>query len=503
MHQNKKRKFNHINKYIMKESLNIKTMAVMLAFGLVGGIAGYGIMNVANKEDNKTISAQEPDTNQQAQFASMPTYFTSATPTEFTSAAEKCIDGVVHVKTKYMQETQEYSDPFYQFFFGMPRGQQEPVQASGSGVIISKDGYIVTNNHVIENSTSIEVVLNDRRSYEATLIGRDPLTDIALLKIEADSLTVIPFGNSDNLKVGEWVMAIGNPFNLTSTVTSGIVSAKARNINILDHKSGAIESFIQTDAAVNPGNSGGALVNTDGKLVGINTAIASQTGNFAGYAFAVPVSIVQKVIADLREFGAVQRALLGIMISEVTPEVAKENNMSKINGVYVENVNKKSAADDAGIEKGDIIIAINDKNTNTVAELQEAVSQFRPGNTATVTFYRNGERHSTQITFKNRDNSTDMSTRKAIDILGVSFEELSKSELKELGIKNGVQVTDLQSGKLLNAGIRKGFIITSINNVLITKIDDIENVISRAEGGVFVEGIYPNGKRAYYAFGMK
>jgi S1-C subfamily serine protease len=259
----------------------------------------------------------------------MPTYFTSATPTEFTTAAEKCIDGVVHVKTMYQQQgsNQGYADLF-QYFFGMPDQpmQMQPQQASGSGVIISKDGYIVTNNHVIENSTSIEVVLNDRRTYEATLIGRDPQTDLALLKIDADNLTAIPFGDSDNLKVGEWVMAIGNPFNLTSTVTSGIVSAKARNLNILERK-GAIESFIQTDAAVNPGNSGGALVNTDGQLVGINTAIYSQTGNFAGYAFAVPTSIVKKVISDLMEFGTVQRAMLGVMISDITPEIAKENNL--------------------------------------------------------------------------------------------------------------------------------------------------------------------------------
>ncbi len=489
----------------MKDNLNIKTSAIMLALGLAGGMAGYAITGaLSNKSDNaEALTSAQVNDSQSQSAPSIPTYFTSATPTEFTSAAEKCIDGVVHVKTLYESSSQGYSsDPFYQFFFGVPQQPAQPQQASGSGVIISKDGYIVTNNHVIENSTSIEVVLNDRRSYEATLIGRDPQTDIALLKIDADSLTVIPFGNSDNLKVGEWVMAIGNPFNLTSTVTSGIVSAKARNINILDHKAGAIESFIQTDAAVNPGNSGGALVNTDGKLVGINTAIASQTGNFAGYAFAVPVSIVQKVIADLLEYGTVQRALLGIMISEVTPELARENNLPKINGVYVESVNKGSAAADAGIEKGDIILGINGKSTNTVAELQEAVSQFRPGNTATVAYSRNGKRQTTELTFKNQNNNTEISTRKAMDVLGASFEELSKSDLKELHLSNGVQVTDLQSGKLLSAGIRKGFIITEINNTTINTIDDIEKIIKNVKGGVYVEGIYPNGRAAYYAFGM-
>jgi S1-C subfamily serine protease len=297
-------------------------------------------------------------------------------------------------------------------------------------------------------------------------------------------------------------MAIGNPFNLTSTVTSGIVSAKARNINILDHNKGAIEAFIQTDAAVNPGNSGGALVNTDGQLVGINTAIASETGSFTGYAFAVPTSIVQKVVSDLREFGNVQRALLGIRISDLTSEVAKENNLSEINGVYVESVNNGSAAEDAGIQKGDIIVAINGKKTNTASELQEAVSQFRPGNNATVTYIRDGVEHSAELTFKNRNNSTALIPKTA-DLLGAKFEALSKSDLNNLDLDYGVQVTDIQSGKMMNAGIRKGFIITTINNTPIKTADDIEKVISNAKGGVFIEGIYPNGRPAYYAFGMK
>lgn len=481
-------------------------MALMLALGLAGGMAGYALTGAFNNKTDKNDALEvRQDTGAHAQFASnMPTYFTSATPTEFTTAAEKCIDGVVHVKTMYQQQnTQQGYPDLFQYFFGMPDQpmRMEPQQASGSGVIISKDGYIVTNNHVIENSTSIEVVLNDRRSFEATLIGRDPQTDLALLKIDADNLTVIPFGDSDNLKVGEWVLAIGNPFNLTSTVTSGIVSAKARNLNILERK-GAIESFIQTDAAVNPGNSGGALVNTDGQLVGINTAIYSQTGNFAGYAFAVPTSIVKKVISDLMEFGTVQRALLGVMISDVTPELAKENNLDKINGVYVNDVSENSAAADAGLKKGDIILSINDKNTNTIAELQEAVSQFRPGNSATVKYSRNGDTRTTQVTFKNQDNNTKVTTRKAMDLLGASFEELSKEDLEELDLKYGVQVTDLQSGKLMSAGVRKGFIITTINNTPIKSVDDIEKIIENTKGGVYIEGEYPSGRPGYYAFGM-
>jgi len=483
----------------MKESLNFKTLAIVFATGLLGGIAGVALTKNVSK-DNVEEKTQAKIEN--TSFSTIPTVYSSATPTEFSSAAEKCIDGVVHVKTKYVQETQGYDNPFFQYFFGLPEIQQQPSQASGSGVIISKEGYIVTNNHVIENSTSIEVVLNDRRSFEAKLIGTDPATDIALLKIEADSLTVIPIGNSDNLKIGEWVLAIGNPFNLTSTITAGIVSAKARNINILDHKAGAIESFIQTDAAVNPGNSGGALINTNGQLVGINTAIASQTGSFTGYAFAVPVSIVQKVVSDLMEYGTVQRALLGIRVSDVTPEVAKEKNLSKINGVCIETVVEGSSAEEAGLKQGDIILSIDGKSTNTVAQLQEQVNRFRPGDKAQVSFSRDGKNAVTTITFKNIDNSTALRTQKAMQVLGASFEELSNQKLKQMGLKNGVQITDLRSGKLMSAGIRKGFIITEINNKAISTIEEINKIISSVKGGVYIGGIYPNGQAAYYAFGL-
>jgi len=481
------------------KQMNLKYLLIVFAVGLAGGIAGVGISNAFDNKKEKST-----DTNfTQTHFTSLPTSYASATPTEFTTAAEKCIDGVVHVKTKYVQEVQGYDNPLFQYFFGMPSmPEQQQSQASGSGVIISKEGYIVTNNHVIENSTEIEVVLNDRRSYPAKLIGTDPATDIALLKIEADSLTVIPFGNSDNLKIGEWVLAIGNPFNLTSTITAGIVSAKARNINIIDRKGGAIESFIQTDAAVNPGNSGGALVNTDGQLVGINTAIASQTGSFTGYAFAVPVSIVQKVISDLMEYGVVQRALLGIHISDLTSEKAEELGLSKINGVYVNDVMKGSSASDAGVKEGDVITSVNSVKTNTVAQLQEQVNKFRPGDKTEITFIRDGKTINSTITFKNENNTTSVQKQKMMEVLGASFEELSNSELKKLGLKNGVKVADLRSGKFISAGIKKGFIVTEINGTTINKIEDIEKVISGTKGGVYIEGRYPNGQAAYYAFGL-
>lgn len=477
------------------EFLNLKSILLIFGIGLAGGLAGVGAVKFFSP-DSSAVKYQD----------SQPTHLTSYTASrpvlsdvDFTVAAEKCIDGVVHVKTKFSQESE--TDPFYQFFFGVPGNQPQEAQASGSGVIVSSDGYIVTNNHVVENSTSIEVVLNDRRSFEARLIGRDPSTDIALLKIDAKDITPVQFGNSDDLKVGEWVLAIGNPFNLTSTVTAGIVSAKARNINILDKQAGAIESFIQTDAAVNPGNSGGALVDINGKLVGINTAIASQTGNFAGYAFAVPVSIVQKVMGDLMEFGTVQRALLGIHISDVTPEQAKTNNLSTPHGIYVNDVISGGSADDAGMKEGDIILKVSGKDVENVAQLQEEVNKFRPGQKTSVSYLRDGKEITSDITFKNGSNSVAFNNR-AMEVLGASFEEISKADLKKLGIDHGVKVADVKSGKFLKSGIRQGFVITSVNNIKISSIDELQKVINNTKGGCYIEGVYPSGNAGYYAFGL-
>lgn len=476
--------------------IDIKTSALIFALGLSGGIIGTAVSQMATKNNNETNDDIIEVDNRQT--PAIPAYYNSATPTEFTTAAEKCIDGVVHVKTKYYQEG--YDDPFFQYFFGMP-SRQDASQASGSGVIISIDGYIVTNNHVIENSTEIEVVLNDRRSYTATLIGRDPSTDLALLKIDADSLKAIPFGSSESLKVGEWVLAIGNPFNLTSTVTSGIVSAKGRSINILDSRKGAIESFIQTDAAVNPGNSGGALVNTNGELVGINTAIASQTGSFAGYAFAVPTSIVKKVIADLKEYGRVQRAIIGINIGEVTEKIAKDNNMPNLNGVYVAGVAENTAAYDAGIEKGDIITAIDNKPTNTCPELLEAISTYRPGDKATIHYIHGGKRKTAEITLKDRENNTSLNApQKEAALYGASFRELGREDLSGLGLAHGVQIADIEPGKFMSSGIKKDFIITYINNYKIKTIDDIQTAIRNSDRAVHIEGMYPNGRTYFYGF---
>ena len=307
------------------------------------------------------------------------------------------MEAVVHVKTKYYRQ-QQYVDPFYQFFFGRPQQSQQPsAMASGSGVILSNDGYIVTNNHVIEDANEIEVVLNDKRTFTAKLIGTDPNTDLALLKIEATDLPTIEIGNSDDLRVGEWVLAVGNPFNLTSTVTAGIVSAKARSINILNSDM-KIESFIQTDAAVNPGNSGGALVNTRGQLVGINTAIASQTGSYAGYAFAIPTAIMQKVVADLRQYGTVQRALLGIRMLDITQQVKDQLSLESMEGVYVGEVISGSAADKAGMKAGDVIVQVDGRPINASSQLQEQIGRKNPGDQITI-LVRRGQRSVTlQVT---------------------------------------------------------------------------------------------------------
>lgn len=419
----------------------------------------------------------------------------------FQNAVKNSVDAVVHVKT--MRTRQGYGN-MYDFFFGKPdRERGAPVMGAGSGVIVSEDGYIVTNNHVVEKSEEIQVVMNDRNSYKAKIIGADPTTDLALIKIEADKpLPTINYGSSDKLKIGEWVLAVGNPFNLTSTVTAGIVSAKARHINLLKQEY-AIESFIQTDAAVNPGNSGGALVNKNGELVGINTAIASKTGSFSGYSFAVPVSIVKKVVADLIEYGAVQRAMLGVQIANVNDQVAKKFDLKNNEGIFVAGVAEEGSAKEAGIQRGDVILEVNGNKMNKVSQLQEHISQYSPGQKVEIKIKRNGTTKNLTVTLKNMQGTTDVIRREKIDMLGAEFEMPSDEEKERLNISNGVKVVNLSSGKLLKAGVREGFIITYINRKPVKNLEDLRNMISNAEGGVYIEGIYPNGVTAYYAFGVR
>jgi len=413
---------------------------------------------------------------------------------DFTEAAGKTIDAVVHVKTK-MQRNGNRSSLFGGYGDGM-------VTATGSGVIISDDGYIITNNHVIDKSRSIEVVLNDKRSYDAKLIGTDPSTDLALLKIEGKDFVKMEIGDSEALNVGEWVLAIGNPFSLTSTVTAGIVSAKARNINLLKQNY-AIESFIQTDAAVNPGNSGGALVNTNGELIGINTAIASKTGSYTGYSFAVPVTIVEKVIKDLQEFGTVQRALLGISIKNIDSNLAEELGIEKIEGVYVAVANEGSSAEEAGIENEDIITEINQIAVNKVSELQEQVSKYRPGDEIEVTVKRGSKIKKYMVVLKNSLGTTSSINKEAIAILGASFQDVTDKEKAKLKIKFGVKVDELGAGKLLKAGVQKDFIIMFMNNRPVKTFEDLQTILNHTRGGVYIEGIYPDGTTGYYAFGLR
>ncbi len=438
---------------------------------------------------------------QNVRYANLPSADQQAA-VDFTYAAEKAVNAVVHVKTQAMRDSYS-SNPFYEYFFG-ERGmrEQQPVRGFGSGVIISDDGYIITNNHVIDRMDEIEVVLNNKRSFTAEVIGTDPNTDLALLKVEAEELPYLEYGNSDLLRLGEWVLAVGNPYNLTSTVTAGIVSAKARNINILSDQF-AIESFIQTDAAVNPGNSGGALVNTVGELMGINTAIASRTGAYSGNSFAVPVSIVRKVIGDLKEFGVVQRAILGVTIQDVTQELANEHNIDKLDGVYVNGLRDDGAAKEAGIKTGDIILAVNNTPVNSVSALQEQISKYRPKDEVEVLVKRNGKEKLFEVTLRNMSGDTDIVTiDESLSLLGASFEPASEDLKKKLGISHGVQVVSLKAGKLLKAGVREGLIITKINNQKVENVSDIKNIIEKTEGGVYIEGVYPDGLIAYYAFGI-
>jgi Do/DeqQ family serine protease len=434
---------------------------------------------------------------------------------DFTHAAEQSVNSVVHVKTKYKisypQGGSDYFNDLFEFFFGRPqnpRRNEEPIEqpgGSGSGVIISEDGYIVTNNHVIDKTSSIEITLNDKRTFKAEVVGSDPATDIALLKIDASDLPPIPIGNSDLLRVGEWVLAVGNPFNLASTVTAGIVSAKARNINILsaDLK---IESFIQTDAAVNQGNSGGALVNTKGELVGINTAIASQTGQFIGYSFAVPVSIVNKVVYDLKEFGVVQRAVLGVQTKDIDAAFAKEKKLPTLEGVYVENVIDKGAAKNAGIKEGDIITAIENVKVNSMAELQEQVGRYRPGDHIQITAIRNGKEQIFEVELRNRSGSTGVV--KAVDLaqLGAKFQPINSKTKYKFGINGGLEVTSVdKNGRFAKAGIQKGYIILRANKKIIHSEDDLYDVCEQIKNEededvvLLLTGTYPNGQVVYFA----
>ncbi len=495
----------------------MKRFLGLFLVALLGGIAALGVQSLYLPNDNEevTVSHIIPSRTDEVP-ASLTRYlrdtdFSAGLP-DFTVVSEMTVNAVVHIQSEFQRQRSPREDmfgpdDFFDFFFGprrRPMPDQRPIIGSGSGVIVSHDGYIITNNHVIDNATRIEVTLNDNRLYEADVVGYDPTTDLALLKIEEENLPYLEFGDSDELLVGEWVLAIGNPFNLESTVTAGIVSAKGRNINILTDTM-AIESFIQTDAAVNRGNSGGALVNTRGELIGINTAIASTTGTFAGYSFAVPANIASKVTEDLKEFGEVQRGMLGVTISPVTSREAEERGLGVIRGAYVESVTENSAAEEAGIREGDVILKIDDNDVRNPAELIEAVGRKRPGDEVRVTYYRDGRERETSATLKNiygEIATVTRETRETAEILGARFEEVSDQVLEQLNIDHGVRVAGVSRGALRNAGIQQGFIITHIDNQEVTHPDDVISILEGRSGGVLIEGVTSDGTRAYYGIGL-
>ncbi len=425
----------------------------------------------------------------------------------FVYAAKAATPGVVHIRSKYTSTPASNNNQFDQYFrdFFGDRGQRGPSGASGSGVIIADNGYIVTNNHVVENASEVEVMLNDNRTFDAKVVGTDPTTDLALLKIDGSNFPFVRFGSSEHINVGEWVLAIGNPFEFRSTVTAGIVSATGRNINILRDPSNRnlqIESFIQTDAAVNPGNSGGALVNLRGELIGINTAIATQTGSYSGYSFAVPTTLVKKVMDDLKEFGVVQRALLGVSIVDVSAQLAEARGLNVLKGISIENVNPNSGAADANLEKGDVIIAIDGKSVDNVANLQEKIAVKRPGDKVDVTYIRDGKEETVKVTLKSTNDSIQVvEARSSYSVEGGDFSDISDEEMQKLRIDGGAKATEVNEGKWKEAGIRAGFIVTTIDKTKIRNIQDLARVMSNKKGGTLIEGVYPDGTEAFYGIG--
>ena len=445
-----------------------------------------------------------------------------AQPVDLTYAAEKSLPSVVHIlstKNSKVQTVEVESDPFSDFFgdpfgfFGNPQGnggkQKRRVrtpkqQGSGSGVIISADGYIVTNNHVVADADELTVTLNDNKEYSARIIGTDKTTDLALIKIDGKNLPAITIANSENIKVGEWVLAVGNPFNLTNTVTAGIVSAKGRSL----YKNG-VESFIQTDAAINPGNSGGALVNTRGELIGINAMLYSQTGSFSGYGFAIPTSIMNKVVDDLKTYGTVQRAVVGIQGSDVKnyvdgqKEQGKDIDLGTMEGIYVAKVTEESAAEEAGLKEGDVIIAIDGKEMNKMADMQEYLAKKRPGDKVTVTYLRDKKKNTKSITLKNEQGNTQVVKKADLDVLGGNFRSITDAQKQQLNIGYGLEVLKVNSGKLKNAGITKGFIIQRVNDNAVKTIEDLQNIVKDASTSkdpvLYIQGVYPTGKKAYFA----
>ncbi|MDE0559127.1 trypsin-like peptidase domain-containing protein [Algoriphagus sp. NF] len=487
----------------------------MLLASLIGGMVALAGVSYFLQPQGATTFEEK----QNASFVNLLAgeNFTIPDGINFVASAEIVTPAVVHVKSTLGFTASRPRNPIEELF-GFPPGDENPMQgpgsrnpmSSGSGVIISSDGYIVTNNHVVEGASQIDISLDNNKRFVAKVIGTDPTTDLALLKIEANGLPFVRFGNSDQTKIGEWVLAVGNPFNLNSTVTAGIISAKARNIGILRgvENNLQIESFLQTDAVVNPGNSGGALVNLAGELIGINTAIATRTGTFNGYSFAVPSSLVRKVVDDLLEYGTVQRGLLGVTIRDVSPELAEELNKEfpVDQGVYINGVNPNSGGEEAGLQPGDIIVGVDGRETTSVSILQEMVARKRPGDQVKVEYLRDGKKMEAMATLRNFDGNTkivEKEVKKTFEYDGVIFENISDEQKERLRISGGAMIATVGRSAWRSAGARPGFIITSIiSEDGRTRISDAENLLEELSSlsgqEIVVLGMFNDGTEYYF-----
>ncbi len=500
---------------------NLKTIAVVALLSSATTLGAYKILGLDKKE--VIFSENTPSAFSRLTSGIVP----SGNPGEFTYAAEKSTPAVVHIKSKIVRQVKGRQMPDIFDFFGEDifgggggrgAGPQEGT-ATGSGVIISNDGYIVTNNHVVADAEELEVVLNDKRSFKAKVIGTDPNTDLAVIKIESSGLPFLTFGNSDEIRVGEWVLAVGNPFDLESTVTAGIISAKGRGIGILGEKGGnPIESFIQTDAAVNPGNSGGALVNLKGELIGINTAIISKTGNFAGYSFAVPVSLVRKVSGDLLKFGTVQRAFLGIsQMREVNNKVAEELDLKATEGIYVggfPDASVNSAAKAAGMKIGDVVTKIDGQRINTVSKLTEAVGRHKPGDVVKVTINRDGQEKDLNVVLKNLNGNTNIvkgdevatiagGSGITLETLGIKVVELTEDEKTKLKVEGGAKIVKVSEGVFADATqgqIEDGFVITKVDGKALKSARELGKLIGGRKSGIRLEGVFVDDPFSRYSF---
>ena len=482
-----------------------KVSLMLMLAGLLMATSCEELLTKAKETENQVEQEQVQEENvsqvEQVQPRVQRTAFlpTENTP-DFVDAAENSVDAVVHIMTKVVRQSNTYED-----FFGALLGQiygypgqtrNNTMVAYGSGVVLTPDGYIVTNNHVVEGADEVEVTFNNKVKKTATIIGTDPTTDLALIKVEATDLHFLTFGDSDNVRIGEWVLAVGNPFNLTSTVTAGIVSAKARNLSILGEGT-SVESFIQTDAAVNPGNSGGALVNTKGELIGINAAIASHTGSYEGYSFAIPSNIVRKVVDDLLLYGTAQRGYLGVQIAELTQELAEKEGLENIEGVYVAEVTEGGAAKLAGMKAGDVITAINGKKVNSTTQLKENIGQYRPGDKVDVEVNRQGHHHRYELTLLNEAGNVNLVKNGEAfynSEFGLMLQPVNQNEMSRLNIKNGLKIVEIRQGRFMNSGVPVDFVVTKVNGYSVNSKSDLENALkSNRSRRTTIEGVFPNG----------